>query len=347
MTERLNFETLPELIETEEALEELVSRPTQGLVDDLAEVDGDIVVLGVAGKVGPSLARMAKRAAPHKRIVGVARFSEPQTKAELESHGIETITCDLLDQAAVARLPQIANVVYMAGKKFGTNEDPSFAWAMNTTVPATVADHFRASRIVAFSTLCVYPFGVVAHNGWDESVEPRPVGDYPNSCVGRERAFQYGSRIHGTPGRLIRLNYAIDLRYGVLHDIASWVHRGEPIPIASGHASVIWQGDANAQILRSLKHCTSPTTPLNVGGPEQASVRAIAHAFGRIFGKTPLFEGEEQPTGWVNSTFQAQQLFGYPNVPLARMIEWVAHWVRNDMPIYGKPTRYEVRDGLF
>ncbi|MEW6122703.1 MAG: NAD(P)-dependent oxidoreductase [Pseudomonadota bacterium] len=347
MSERLTFESLPHLIETEDALEELISRPTLGLVDDLADVPGDIIVLGVAGKVGPSIARMAKRAAPGKKVIGVARFSDPEARGELERWDIETIKCDLLDRDAVSRLPKVENVIYMAGKKFGTNEDPSFAWAMNTTAPATVAEHYRDSRIVAFSTLCVYPFGVVAHNGWDESVEPKPVGDYANSCVGRERAFQYGSRVHGTPGRIIRLNYAIDLRYGVLHDIASWVYRGEPIPIATGHASVIWQGDSNAQILRSLKYCTAPTSPLNIGGPEQASVRAIAHAFGRILGKEPLFEGTEQPNAWVNSTFQAQQLFGYPTVPLARMIEWVAHWVRNDMPIYDKPTRYEVRDGLF
>lgn len=347
MSERLTFDSLPDLIKTEEELEELISRPTQGLVDDFADLDGDIIVLGVAGKVGPSLVRMAKRAAPGKTVIGVARFSEPGSREALERHGIETIQCDLLDRAAVAKLPTAANVVYMAGKKFGTNDDPSFAWAMNTTAPATVAEHYRESRIIAFSTLCVYPFGVVAHNGWDESVQPRPLGDYANSCVGRERAFEYGSRRYGTPGRLIRLNYAIDLRYGVLHDIASWVHRGEPIPIATGHASVIWQGDANAQILRSLKHCTAPTSALNIGGPEQASVRAIAHAFGRILGKEPLFEGVEQPTAWVNSTFQSQRLFGYPNVPLARMIDWVADWVRNDGAVYDKPTRYEVRDGLF
>jgi len=347
VSELLNFETLPALIKTEDELEELVSRPTQGLVDDLANLEGDIIVLGVAGKVGPSLARMAKRAAPGKKVIGVARFSEPGSREELARWDVETIKCDLLDRAAVAKLPKVANVVYMAGKKFGTNDDPSFAWAMNTTAPAIVAEHFRESRIVAFSTLCVYPFGVVAHNGWDESVQPRPLGDYANSCVGRERAFEYGSRVYGTKARLIRLNYAIDLRYGVLHDIASWVYRGEPIKIATGHASVIWQGDANAQILRALRHCTAPATALNIGGPEQASVRAIAHDFGRIFGKEPIFEGVEQPTAWVNSTFQAQRLFGYPNVSLARMIDWVAHWVRNDMPIYGKPTRYEVRDGLF
>lgn len=347
MSEFLTFQSLPDLIRSEEELEELVSRPTQGLVEDLAEVEGDIIVLGVAGKVGPSLARMAKRAAPDKRVIGVSRFSEAGSREALERFDIETIKCDLLDAAAVAELPKAPNVVYMAGKKFGTNDDPSFAWAMNTTVPATVASVFRASRIVAFSTLCVYPFGVVAHNGWDERVEPRPVGDYANSCVGRERAFQYGSAVYGTAGRLARLNYAIDLRYGVLHDIASWVHNGEPIPIATGHASVIWQGDANAQILRCLKHTTVPTSPINIGGPEQASVRAIAEAFGDKFGRKPIYEGEEQPTGWVNSTFQAQRLFGYPTVPLARMIDWVAHWVENDMPKYGKPTRYEVRDGLF
>jgi nucleoside-diphosphate-sugar epimerase len=347
VSELLNFETLPALIKTEDELEELVSRPTQGLVDDLAALDGDIIVLGVAGKVGPSLARMAKRAAPGKKVIGVARFSEPGSREELARWDVETIKCDLLDRAAVAKLPKVANVVYMAGKKFGTNDDPSFAWAMNTTAPAIVAEHFRESRIVAFSTLCVYPFGVVAHNGWDETVQPRPLGDYANSCVGRERAFEYGARVYGTKARLIRLNYAIDLRYGVLHDIASWVYRGEPIKVATGHASVIWQGDANAQILRALRHCTAPATALNIGGPEQASVRAIAHDFGRIFGKEPIFEGVEQPTAWVNSTFQAQRLFGYPNVSLARMIDWVAHWVRNDMPIYGKPTRYEVRDGLF
>lgn len=347
MNDRLTFDSLPDLIRSEDELDELISRPTQGLVDDLARVDGDIVVLGVAGKVGPSLARMAKRAAPGKRIIGVARFSEAGVREALESCGVETIQCDLLDQKAVDALPQVANVVYMAGKKFGTNDDPSFAWAMNTLVPARVAAHYHQSRIVAFSTLCVYPFGVVAHNGWSEEVQPRPVGDYANSCVGRERAFEYGSRSFGTPGRIARLNYAIDLRYGVLHDIASWVRKGEPIPIATGHASVIWQGDANAQILRCLRHATVPTSPINIGGPEQASVRAIAHAFGEKFGRAPVFEGEEQATGWINSTFQAQRLFGYPNVPLARMIDWVAHWIENDMPIYGKPTRYEVRDGLF
>jgi nucleoside-diphosphate-sugar epimerase len=343
----LTFEGLPQRVEDESALEELLSRPTKALVDDLGRLDGDIIVLGVAGKIGPTIARMAKRAAPTKRVVGVARFSSPQLKQRLESWGVETLTCDLMDRAAVGRLPQLPNVVYMAGKKFGTDADRPFAWAMNTYVPALVAEQFRASRIVAFSTLCVYPFGPVLHQGWDETVAAQPVGDYANSCVGRERAFEYGSKRWGTPGRLIRLNYAIDMRYGVLLDIAQWVKSGAPIPIETGHANVIWQGDANAQILRALLHCSTPTSPLNVGGPELASVRAVAEEFGRRFGQKPAYEGVEQASAWVNNTFQAQRLFGYPVVPLARMIDWVADWVLRNQPVYDKPTRYEVRDGSF
>ncbi len=338
---------LPDRIEDEAHLEELLGTPTPELVHDLAELEGDILILGIAGKVGPTLAQMAKRAAPHKRVVGVARFNEPGLAERIESWGIETIKCDLLDEQAVARLPKLPNVVYMAGKKFGTNDDPSFAWAMNTTVPATVAREFRQSRIVAFSTLCVYPFAPIVQHGWDESTPAGPLGDYANSCVGRERAFEYGSRKWGTPGRLIRLNYAIDMRYGVLIDIANWVRKGTPIPIATGHASVIWQGDSNAQILRALRHCTTPTSPLNVGGPELASVRMVAEEFGRRFGQTPVYDGVEQPDAWVNNTLQAQRLFGYPRVPLGRMIDWVADWVLRGMPQHGKPTGYEVRAGAF
>jgi len=343
----LHLETLPERIESEEALDELLSRPTQALVDDLARLDGDIIVLGVAGKIGPSLARMAKRAAPRKRVLGVARFSDPRMRERLESWGVETLQCDLLDRESVARLPRLPNAIFMAGKKFGTSTEPAFAWAMNTFAPTLVADAFRRSRIVAFSTLCVYPFAPVSRQGWDESVPPTPAGEYANSCVGRERVFEYGSRRWGTPGRLIRLNYAIDLRYGVLLDIGRWVMDGTPIPIQTSHANVIWQGDANAQILRCLLHCTNPTTPLNVGGPEAASVRAVAEEFGRRFGKRPKYAGTEHEWAWVNNTAQAQRLFGYPLVPLPRMIDWVADWILRGMPVYGKPTRYEVRDGVF
>ncbi len=339
--------TLPSQIADEAALEELLSRPSQALIDDLRRLDGDILILGVGGKVGPTLARLAKRAAPTKRIVGVARFSDPAVRSRLEAWGIETVACDLLDRAAVAALPQLPNVIFMAGKKFGTQEDPAFTWAMNTHVPAIVAEVFSQSRIVAFSTLCVYPYAPVAGEGWDESVAPEPVGEYANSCVGRERIFQHFSQQHGTAGRLLRLNYAIDMRYGVLHDVARRVRTGSPVPLTMGHVNVIWQGDASSQALRALLHCTIPTTPLNVGGPEATHIRALAHAFGDRFNTMPLFDGIESESAWINSTAQAQQLFGSPIVPLETMIDWTAAWFERGLPAYAKPTRFEVRNGRF
>lgn len=347
MSDGLAFANLPERIDDEEALEELLSRPPTWLCDKLQALDGDIIVLGVAGKVGPTLARMAKRAAPDKTVTGVARFSDENVRRRLESWGVNTIGCDLLDADAVAKLPKAANVIYMAGKKFGTDEDPSFAWAMNTHVPAIVADTYRDARIVAFSTLCVYPFAPIFEGGFGEEVEPGPTGDYATSCAGRERMFGYFSRKHGTPGRLARLNYAIDMRYGVLHDIAGWVRDGKPIPIGTGYASVIWQGDANAQILGALAHTTLPTSPLNIGGPEHMSVILAAREFGRRFGKEPVLEGEVRHDGWYNNTLNAQRLFGYPSVPLAVMIDWAADWMAREMPSHHKPTHYEERQGTF
>lgn len=347
MLQTMEFAKLPATIADEDALEELLSRPPQWLCDKLGGLDGDIIVLGVGGKVGPTLARMAKRAVPDKTVYGVARFSDPEIRKRLTDWGIETVACDLLDPDAVEALPKAANVIYMAGKKFGTDEDPSFSWAMNTHVPALVANAFRDSRIVAFSTLCVYPFAPVDEGGFGEEVEPGPTGDYANSCVGRERMFSHFSRRFDTPGRLARLNYAIDMRYGVLHDIAGWVREGTPIPVGTGYASVIWQGDAVAQILGTLAHVTTPTSPLNVGGPEHMSVIMAARAFGRHFGKTPVFEGEVQPDGWYNNTLEAQRLFGYPTVPLGVMIDWVADWMQRDMPSHHKPTHYEERAGSF
>ncbi len=347
MPEYLEAHSLPDTVESEEAVEELLSRPPTWLPKLLQSVDGDIMFLGIGGKVGPTIARMAKRAVPSKRIIGVARFSEAGLRERLESWGLETITCDLLNRDAVASLPEVANIIYMAGKKFGADEDPSFAWAMNTHVPAVVAERFKASRIVVFSTLCVYSFAPVSGGGWDESVQPSPTGDYAMSCVGRERMFSYFSRRHNTPGRIIRLNYAIDMRYGVLHDIARWVKSGKPIPIETAYASVIWQGDSNAQILGALAHVTTPTSPLNVGGAEHMSVRLAANEFGRRFGKAPIFEGKETETGWYNTTLAAQRLFGYPVVSLGRMIDWTADWVGRDMPSLNKPTHYEERQGQF
>jgi nucleoside-diphosphate-sugar epimerase len=343
---------LPTRFEDVAALETFMSEPTPGLVADLARVDGDIMVLGVAGKMGPTLARMAKRAAPERRVIGVARFSDPALKAALEGHGVECIACDLLEREALQRLPNVAdgvrNLVFMAGHKFGAAGNASLTWMMNVGVPMMVAETFRDMRIVSFSTACVYPFVPVDGPGADEQLPATPpAGDYANSCVGRERMFEYGSRKYGTPGRMVRLSYAIDMRYGVLYDVASTVFAGTPLDLTMGHADVIWQGDANEQALRLLAHCTLPATPINVTGPRHTSIRWLAGEFGRRFGRAPLFSGQEAPTAWLEDTTQAQALFGPPRVGIDAMIDWVADWVRRGGPSLGKPTHFSTRDGKY
>lgn len=275
----------PESIETLDELEDLLSQPSTALITDLNRIEGDILVLGASGKVGPTLARMAKRAAPQKRVVAVARFSDPEIRRRLDAWDIETICCDLFDRDALAKVPHLPNLIFMVGRKFGTTDQESLTWATNLHVPFLVADAFSESRIVAFSTLCVYPFADVASRGWDETSPVGPIGEYASSCVGRERAFRHFSTQRGTPGRLVRLNYAIDLRYGILHEIASRVWRGEPIDLSMPLVNIIWQGDASEQILRTLHHCTTPTTPLNIGGPGPVAIADLAHLFAEHFGK--------------------------------------------------------------
>ncbi len=343
----LTRETLPNTIPDVAALDELLCRPSHALIDDLSKVDGDIMILGVAGKMGPTLAGLAKAALPDRRIIGVARFSEASAKAWLEARGIETLSCDLLDEAAIRRLPKASNVIFMAGRKFGAEGDLSLTWAMNAHVPALVAQAFAGSRIVAFSTGCVYPFVPVSGKGADETVPPNPPGEYAQSCVGRERMFEYFSRKFKTPGRLFRLNYAIDMRYGVLHDIATKIVRDQPIDVSLGHVNFIWQGDASAQALRCLAYCDTPTSPINVSGPEILAVRDLAARLGARLGRKPIIVGKEEPTAWITDTSQAVSLFGRPIVDSEKLIDWTADWIARSMPSLGKPTKYEVRDGRY
>jgi nucleoside-diphosphate-sugar epimerase len=343
----LSRDHLPDRITDITALDELLCRPSQALIDDLRKVHGDIMILGVGGKMGPTLAGLARAAAPDRKVIGVARFSEPGVKEWLEARGVETIHCDLLSESAIKALPRAPNIIFMAGRKFGAEGNLALTWAMNAHVPALVAQAFPASRIVAFSTGCVYPFVPVDGKGSDESMAPNPPGEYAQSCVGRERMFEYFSSQFKTPGRLFRLNYAIDMRYGVLHDVAQRVFTGEPLSLDMGHVNVVWQGDANAMVLRALAHCTLPTSPINVSGPDITSVRWLAEAFGRRFGKRPVLTGTEALDGWVTNTAEAMRLFGYPNVPLARMVDWQADWISRGLPSLGKDTHFDTRDGTF
>ena len=330
------------------ALEDFLSAPSPELADELSRLEGDLIVLGVGGKMGPTLARMAKRAAPDKRVLGVARFNQPGRRAWLEAWGVECIACDLLDRGALERLPKFKNVVFMAGHKFGAAGQASLTWAMNVAVPFMVAEAFRESRIVAFSTACVYPYAAVSSAGaTEETPTTPPAGDYANSCVGREQAFLYGSHRYGTPGRLMRLEYAIDMRYGVLHDVAAKVFADQPVDVTMGHVNVIWQGDANEQALRLLALCTSPTSPVNVSGPDVVPVRVLAAEFGKRFGKRARITANESATAWLVDTRASQRLFGRPRVPLEKLLDWQADWIAHDGPSLGKPTHFETRDGEY
>lgn len=340
--------TLPETFADEAAVEDFMTQPNDLLRVDLSRVPGDLIVLGVGGKMGPTLARLAKRADPSRRVIGVARFSEEGLREKLQAWDIECIEADLLNKESLEKLPKAPNVVFMAGRKFGSTGAEHLTWAMNAHVPAMVAETFRKSRIVSFSTGCVYPYVDVEKGGaTEETPAVPPAGIYANSCVAREAMFEHFSRKYDTPGTIIRLNYAIDMRYGVLHDVASKVHAGKSIDLTAGHVNVIWQGDANAMILRMLAHSTTPVTPINISGPETISIRWLAKEFGQLFGKEPVFAGKEAPDGWLVNTSKARKLLGEPTVPLERMIRWTADWISRNQRSLGKETHYDTRDGSF
>ncbi len=338
-------------IESVNELEEALSAPTPALVEDLAALDGDVLVLGVGGKMGPSLARLARRAFDaaglNRSVIGVDRFPSPEVAAELNEHGIETITCDLIDPDAVEKLPDAPNIVYMAGRKFGSSDNQALTWAMNTYMPALVARRYRRASIVVFSSGNVYPFVSVADGGAKETDPVDPVGEYAQSVLGRERTFEYFSGLSGAKVTILRLNYAVELRYGVLVDIAQRVHGRIPVDVRMGHANVIWQRDANEVALRALSRCASPPTILNLTGPETISVRNVAERFGERFGVEPIFEGQEAPTALLNDASRCHEWFGPPTVSLDQVIAGIAHWISLGGATLGKPTHFEQRDGKF
>ncbi|MBB5037849.1 NAD-dependent epimerase/dehydratase family protein [Prosthecobacter dejongeii] len=337
---------------THAALEDQLSLPTAGVLDMLQSLQGDFMVLGAGGKMGPSLARMIRRGLDslgqsERRVFAVSRFSSPAAAAELQQHGVQTIACDLLDRAAVQALPDVPNIIFMAGQKFGTQDAPELTWVMNTLVPAIVAERYPHSRIVVFSTACVYPLSSTAGTGSREEDLLDPPGDYANSCVGRERIFMHFSKKNGTAALLFRLSYAIDLRYGVLHDVAQKVAQGLPVDVTMGYANVIWQGDANARAIQCLNHTTQPPCALNVTGLERVSIRHLAEEFGRLFGRAPVIVGEEGATAWLFDASRSYEWFGPPTVTLEEMIAATAQWVSQGGQSLGKPTHFETRDGKF
>ena len=339
------------MIKTEAQLESYLSTPTAEVIAAVAALEGDILILGVGGKMGPTLAKQAKRAIDSagiaKKVIGVSRFSTPAIREDLHEAGIETITADLLSEDCLRNLPDTQNVILMAGRKFGSTGNESLTWAMNGYMPGRVAEKFRTSRMVVFSTGNVYPLTPVSHGGATESSPVAPIGEYAQSCLSRERICTYFSSRFGTPMAILRLNYAIDLRYGILLDIAEKVYAEEVISLQMGSVNVIWQGDANAIALRAFAHCQSPPLVLNVTGPETVSIRYLASCFGTLFNKPPRFEGEETATALLSNASRCHQLFGYPRISLGQMIEWVAEWVRIDGTTLRKPTHFEVRDGKF
>jgi len=339
------------LIETEEELAEVISRPSPEVVKAISKLKGDIIILGVGGKMGPSLAKLVKRviekANVHKKIIGVSRFSSQKVKKDLEDFGIKTISCDLLDENSLNKLPDIPNVIFMAGRKFGSTGNEPLTWAMNTYLPGMIVKKFRNSKIVALCTGNVYPLVSVKSTGSEESDSLGPIGEYAQSCLGRERIFQYFCSQFKTRATLIRLNYAIDLRYGVLLDVAQKVFNKISIDLTMGYVNVIWQGDANSFIIRAFILCENPPKILNVTGPEIVSIRSLAMRFGEIFKEEPIFENQEVETALLSDASQCHRLFGKPKVTLEQMISWIAHWVLVNGPTLNKPTHFEERNGKF
>ncbi|MBW6456772.1 MAG: NAD(P)-dependent oxidoreductase [Trueperaceae bacterium] len=338
-------------IRTVEALEAALATPSARLIVDMGRLDGDLLVLGAGGKMGPSLAMLARNAldaaGASNQVIAVSRFGDEAPRQRLEDAGVRTIAADLMNDAELQALPDAAHVVHMAAMKFGTSGSEHLTWAMNTYLPGRVGERYRDARIVAFSSGNVYPLVPLASTGATEDHPIEPLGEYGQSVLGRERIFAYGSHRYGTRVAAIRLNYAIDLRYGVLVDIATAVRDGEPIDLAMGHVNVVWQGYANEVTLRALHHASSPPTAINLTGPEIVSVRRLAHWFGERLGREPVLVGQEQPNALLNDASRCHALFGYPDVTLLQMVDMVADWLLAGGELHGKPTKFQVRSGRF
>lgn len=334
-----------------DAMRSKLTEPSLELIEDIRKLDGDIIILGVGGKMGSDLAKLAKnaidRAKLNYKVIGVSRFSTDSVKKDLEDHGIETIAADLLNEKELAALPYAKNIIFMAGRKFGTSGKEYLTWAMNSYLAGRVAEKFNSSKIVVFSTGNVYAQSPIKGAPSSEDDPMDPLGEYAQSCLARERIFEYMSHKHKTPMLFFRLNYANDLRYGVLYEIAKSVRSGEPIDLSMGHVNIIWQKDANEYALRSLNICDSPPNILNVTGPETISVRWLAESFGKLFDIEPIFIGEEGERALLSNASKCHGLFGYPKVSLGEMINWQAEWLKLGGEELDKPTHFQEKKGEY
>ncbi len=336
---------------TEEKLNSILTTPSEKLIEDIKKIKGDIMVLGAGGKMGPTLCTLAKNACiaagVDKKIIAVSRFSDPIATQLLKDNGVETISCDMLEPKALDKLPDCENIIYMAGRKFGTDGSEYLTWAMNSWLPSLVAERFKKSTIVVFSSGNIYPFMPIHTGGCTEQIKPLPTGEYAMSTLARERMFEYGSKTYGTKVFAYRLNYAVDLRYGVLFDIAQKVASKTPISLSNSCFNCIWQGDANEIAIRGLLHAESPCNIVNVTGPEIVSTRKTAMEFGRLFDVEPIFTGEEENTALIADSSKCNELFGYPTVSVRTLIEWQAQWIKDGGRSLGKPTHFEEKKGNY
>ena len=336
----------------EKTLNEMLTTPSAGLIADIAKIEGNIMVLGAGGKMGPDIcilaARAAKAAGVKKTVYAVSRFSDKAAAKRLEDEGITVISADLMENGALEALPDCENIIFMAGRKFGTNGSEYLTWGMNSWLPCMTAKRFAKSNIVAFSSGNLYPKVPTCSGGATEQTQPLPVGEYPMSCLARERAFEYAAKALGTKVCIMRLNYAIDLRYGVLHDIAQTILAGKPVDLAAMPSfNCIWQKDANEAAIRLLLHTSSDMSIVNVTGPETAGVKQTAQQLAKALGREVTFVGEEAATAYLNNAGKMFTLFGYPTASLDTLIQWQAQWLLNGGRSLGKPTHFEERNGNY
>jgi nucleoside-diphosphate-sugar epimerase len=345
------IDNTPEYIHDEETLIEVMTRPRPEMIDFIHKVKSPLVILGAGGKMGPTMTLLAQRAAEAAgyklEIIAVDLFHDPTVRDRFENRGIKTLKADLMKPDNLDQLPDTENLIYLVGMKFGTMDNPSLTWAINALIPANVCQRYPHTRIVALSTGNIYPFVPISSGGATEEVDPHPLGEYANSCLARERVFQYFSQVNGTPVLLVRLNYALDLRYGVLVDIAQKIYKNQPMDVTMGYLNCIWQGDSNEMILRALSHVSSPAKELNLTGKDTLSVRELAYRFGELMDKDVQIIGEEADTALLSNSTQAFNLLGVPPTPVDKVVNWTAHWITRGGSDLGKPSHFEVRNGDF